>query len=157
ILSEYSSGAIPCLAAPSSTECRFMCTISPPRLGSSQGDVVSQCGLISELCSVCPYCARGRLWAACSCVEPRCYLFPTSRLRCLRPLQPRQSLLLKTRDCLTNCASAPTISLNRCSSRPPPPPNICVAQSSVSFCSAKEMRFAPWPCTARRPNTLRPD
>jgi hypothetical protein len=27
-------------------------------------------------------------------------------------------------------------------------PNICAAQSSASFSSAKEMRFAPWPCTA---------
>ena len=36
-------------------------------------------------------------------------------------------------------------------------PNIFAAQSSASFFSAKEMRFAPWPCTARRPNTLRPD
>src|SRR5438128_6710923 len=27
-------------------------------------------------------------------------------------------------------------------------PNICAAQSSVSFCSAKETGFAPWPCTA---------
>src|SRR5262249_48203494 len=87
---------------------RSMCTISPPRLGSFQGAGISQCGSISEQCSVCPYCARGRRWVACSCVEPRCYLFPTSRLRCSRPSRPRQSLLLKTRDCLTNCASRPT-------------------------------------------------
>src|SRR5260221_12623684 len=41
-------------------------------------------------CSVCPYCARGGLWALCSCVEPRCYLFPTSRLRCSTPSRPSQ-------------------------------------------------------------------
>ena len=35
--------------------------------------------------------------------------------------------------------------------------DICATQSSASFFSAKEMGFAPWPCTARRPNTLRLD
>src|SRR5262249_33278639 len=72
-----------------------MCAISPPRLGSSREAVISQCGSISERCLVCPYCARGRLWAACSCVEPRCYLFPTSRLRCSRPSRPRQSFAIE--------------------------------------------------------------
>ena len=34
--------------------------------------------------------------------------------------------------------------------------HLCGAEFGT-FCSAKEMRFAPWPCTARRLNTPRPD
>jgi hypothetical protein len=62
---ECGSAAIRWLAAPSSMECRFMCTISPLRLGSFQGTVILQCGSINEPCSVCRCCARGRPWAAC--------------------------------------------------------------------------------------------
>ena len=45
----------------------------------------------------------------------------TSRSSWSRTSPTRPSSPSRTRDCSTSCASAPTISANRCSSRPPPP------------------------------------
>ena len=57
---------------------------------------------------------------------------PTSRSSCSRPSPTRPSSPSRTRGCSTSCASAPTISPNRWSSRPRPP-KCCKVISRSTF------------------------